>query len=90
MTEPVLVTRDLKRSFTQGDVTIEVLRGVDLEVAAIALAAFDRYGRRSGHVANLNMGDCFAYAFARQRQARLLYKGKDFVHTDVHLGLRED
>jgi lipoprotein-releasing system ATP-binding protein len=33
MSEPVLITRDLKRSFVQGDVTIEVLRGVDLEVA---------------------------------------------------------
>ena len=33
MSEPVLVTRDLKRSFVQGDVTIDVLRGVDLEVA---------------------------------------------------------
>jgi len=33
MSEPVLVTRDLKRSFTQGDVTIEVLRGVNLAVA---------------------------------------------------------
>ncbi|HKU93316.1 MAG TPA: ABC transporter ATP-binding protein [Sphingomicrobium sp.] len=32
MNEPVLVTRGLKRSFTQGDVTIEVLRGVDLEI----------------------------------------------------------
>ena len=32
MIEPVLVTRDLKRSFTQGEVTIEVLRGVDLEI----------------------------------------------------------
>lgn len=32
MSEPVLSTRGLKRSFTQGDVTIEVLRGVDLEV----------------------------------------------------------
>ena len=32
MSDPVLLTRDLKRSFTQGDVTIEVLRGVDLEV----------------------------------------------------------
>ncbi len=32
MSEPVLVTRDLKRSFTQGDVTIAVLRGVDLAV----------------------------------------------------------
>lgn len=32
MSEPVLATRGLKRSFTQGDVTIEVLRGIDLDV----------------------------------------------------------
>ena len=33
MSDPVLGTRGLKRSFTQGDITIEVLRGVDLDVA---------------------------------------------------------
>ena len=32
-TTAVLATRGLKRSFTQGDVTIHVLRGVDLDVA---------------------------------------------------------
>jgi lipoprotein-releasing system ATP-binding protein len=32
MSDAVLLTRGLKRSFIQGDVTIEVLRGVDLEV----------------------------------------------------------
>ena len=32
MSEAVLRTQQLKRSFTQADVTIEVLRGVDLEV----------------------------------------------------------
>ena len=32
MSEPVLATRDLKRSFMQGEVTIEVLRGVDLSI----------------------------------------------------------
>jgi len=32
MSEPVLVTTDLRRSFTQGEVTIEVLRGVDLAI----------------------------------------------------------
>ena len=32
MSDVVLLTRGLKRSFTQGEVTIEVLRGVDLEV----------------------------------------------------------
>jgi lipoprotein-releasing system ATP-binding protein len=33
MSEPILVTGDLKRRFIQGDVTIDVLRGVDLTVA---------------------------------------------------------
>lgn len=33
MTEPVLQTRGLKRSFTQGAVTIDVLRGVELTIA---------------------------------------------------------
>ena len=32
MSEPVLLTQALERSFTQGDVTIDVLRGVDLLV----------------------------------------------------------
>ena len=32
MSDPVLATRDLKRSFTQAEVTIDVLRGVDLQV----------------------------------------------------------
>lgn len=32
MSEPVLETRDLRRSFTQGDVTIHVLRGINLAV----------------------------------------------------------
>ena len=32
MSEPVLVTSDLRRSFTQGEVTIDVLRGVDLAI----------------------------------------------------------
>jgi ribonuclease VapC len=30
-----------------------------------ALAAFARYGKGRGHPARLNMGDCFAYAMAR-------------------------
>jgi lipoprotein-releasing system ATP-binding protein len=32
MSEPVLQTRDLRRSFTQGEETIEVLRGVNLAI----------------------------------------------------------
>jgi ribonuclease VapC len=54
-----------------------------MQVTAAAVAAFDRYGRRSGHPADLNMGDCFAYAFAKELGMTLLYKGKDFTLTDV-------
>jgi lipoprotein-releasing system ATP-binding protein len=39
MSEPVLETRGLKRSFVQGDVTIEVLRCVDLAIGAGEIVA---------------------------------------------------
>jgi ribonuclease VapC len=48
-----------------------------------AYAAFVAYGRGSGHPANLNFGDLFAYALAKVRGLRLLFKGNDFVHTDI-------
>ena len=51
--------------------------------ARIAVTAHERYGKGSGHRARLNMGDCFAYACAKTNGARLLYKGDDFVHTDL-------
>lgn len=60
-----------------------VIVPVDMDVTTGALTAFDRYGRRSGHPADLNMGDCFAYAFAKARKTGLLYKGKDFSLTDL-------
>ncbi|MEG3182058.1 type II toxin-antitoxin system VapC family toxin [Sphingomonas sp. LT1P40] len=51
--------------------------------AQLAIDAASRYGRGSGHPAKLNMGDCFAYACAKTNDARLLYKGNDFIHTDL-------
>lgn len=35
------------------------------------------------HPANLNFGDCFAYALAKETGEPLLYKGNDFQHTDI-------
>jgi ribonuclease VapC len=52
-----------------------------------ALAAYLQYGK-GVHRAGLNMGDCFAYALARQMGAPLLYKGNDFVLTDVKSALQ--
>ncbi len=53
------------------------------EHARIARQAHRDFGRRSGHPAKLNMGDCFSYALANATREPLLYKGDDFVHTDV-------
>ena len=51
--------------------------------ARLARAAFRDFGRGSGHRAGLNFGDCFSYALARDADAPLLFKGDDFVHTDI-------
>ena len=51
-------------------------------LAGEALGAYLRFGR-GFHPARLNLGDCFAYALARALDAPLLYKGDDFVLTDV-------
>ncbi len=55
----------------------------DLEQADIAHAAFVAYGKGSGHPAGLNFSDLFSYALANARGVPLLYKGDDFVHTDI-------
>lgn len=56
---------------------------IDREELRAALDAYQRYGKGSRHPAKLNMGDCFAYAGAKTNNARLLYKGGDFAHTDL-------
>jgi ribonuclease VapC len=55
--------------------------------ARIARQAYRDYGRGSGHPAQLNFGDCFSYALAKDRGEALLYKGEDFVHTDIRSAL---
>jgi ribonuclease VapC len=51
--------------------------------ARIAREAYRDFGKGSGHKAGLNFGDCFAYALAKSAGEPLLFKGDDFVHTDV-------
>lgn len=55
------------------------------EQARIARSAYQRFGKGSGHPARLNMGDCFAYALARDLGEPLLFKGDDFKQTDIEL-----
>ena len=55
---------------------------VDVEQAEVARLAWRTYGK-GRHAAGLNFGDCFAYALAKVSTGKLLYKGGDFIHTDL-------
>jgi ribonuclease VapC len=56
---------------------------VTVQQAELAREAYRAFGKGSGHPAHLNFGDCFAYALAMERDEALLFKGRDFAHTDV-------
>jgi ribonuclease VapC len=60
---------------------------VSLEHASLARAAFHRFGKGTGHPAQLNFGDCFAYALAKELDVPLLFKGGDFAETDIRKAL---
>ena len=55
---------------------------VTSEHANAARHAWRRFGK-GNHRAALNFGDCFAYALAKTTGEPLLFKGKDFTHTDI-------
>jgi len=52
-------------------------------IADTALDAAMTYGKAVGHPADLNFGDCFAYACAKACGTGLIYKGGDFARTDL-------
>lgn len=53
-----------------------------------ARRAFRLYGK-GRHRAGLNFGDCIAYAVARLDDEELLFKGDDFIHTDIKSALKD-
>jgi ribonuclease VapC len=54
--------------------------------AEVAIDAFRRFGK-GRHRAGLNIGDCFSYALAAATEHPLLFKGDDFIHTDIRPAL---
>ena len=67
------------------DAAIEVAP-VTAGQAALAREGWRRFGK-GRHPAGLNLGDCFAYALARERGEPLLFKGEGFARTDVRRAL---
>jgi ribonuclease VapC len=61
---------------------------VSAEHADQARRAWRRYGK-GRHPAGLNYGDCFSYALAALSGEPLLFKGSDFLQTDVQVASRE-
>jgi ribonuclease VapC len=53
-----------------------------VEQAQLASEAFLKFGK-GRHPAKLNMGDCFSYALAKSTNQPLLFKGNDFIDTDI-------
>lgn len=51
--------------------------------ARLGHQAYRDFGIGSGHKARLNFSDCFAYALAKATGEPLLFKGDDFIHTDI-------
>lgn len=60
-----------------------VIEPVTAELARLARAAYRDFGRGSGRRAQLNVGDCFAYALASRSGEPLLFVGDDFSATDL-------
>ena len=65
------------------ETNVEVI-AIETQMAELALAAFSRFGK-GRHPAGLNMGDCFAYACAKELGVPLLFKGDDFAKTDIEV-----
>jgi ribonuclease VapC len=52
--------------------------------AEIARQAYRDFGK-GRHKAGLNLGNCFAYALAKELDEPLLFKGNDFNRTDIKI-----
>lgn len=71
--------RSLERFFALTEARIVSVDAIQVEIAC---EAFRRYGK-GRHPASLNIGDCFAYALAKQTGEPLLFKGTGFAATDL-------
>jgi len=67
----------------------DILAAMSIEIVPLsvddgeaAVSGFMRLGK-GRHRAHLNFADCFSYGLAKSRNLPLLFKGDDFLHTDI-------
>ena len=80
------INRSVDRLLAALKIDIEPL---DAHQARVAAQAYRDFGKGSGHPARLNLGDCYSYALAAMTGEALLYRGEDFVHTDLPSALAD-
>ncbi|MDX5933073.1 type II toxin-antitoxin system VapC family toxin [Acidiphilium acidophilum] len=78
--DPVLVEGRIQAFLEEAQIGLAPMDGI---TASLAVKAFADYGKGRGHPAQLNLADCLSYACAKAQGVPLLYKGKDFSHTDL-------
>ncbi len=74
-----ILSRRLDDLLRDAEIQVEPVTPKQAEIARYAYRDFGK-GR---HKAGLNLGDCFAYALAKDTGEPLLFKGSDFGHTDI-------
>jgi ribonuclease VapC len=89
MAEALIVARRKGQGVELAE-TIETFRFTVVPVseagAGLVADAYDLWGK-GVHPASLNLGDCFAYALAKEQGCPLLYVGGDFARTDIEAAI---
>ena len=91
---PVHCRLELTLAFSLKERRLDVLRevvengacetvGLPASAAPLLEETALRYGKGSGHPAQLNFGDCMSYAVAKSLRLPLLFVGDNFSLTDV-------
>lgn len=76
--------RLVDESIARFEIVVESVTPAQVEIAR---AAWNRFGKGTGHPASLDFGDCYAYALASERGEPLVFVGSDFVHTDLQTAM---
>jgi ribonuclease VapC len=87
--EASIVTAGKKQNQRAAQLVDDFVQDLGIEIVPVLIegslavrTAYFQFGR-GYHAAGLNFADCYAYALAKARNEPLLFKGEDFLKTDI-------
>ena len=81
---PRLAQKQFDAFLVEADVTVIPVTD---KIGAMAVAAFEQFGKGRSNKAKLNLADCMSYACAKSYRAPILFTGRDFAKTDLRIAL---